>query len=336
MPSSSHPEPIAPGPSGGPSGGSSGGDRRAQRALGGIHAGLARLRRVDDPASLIRLVPEEVCRSLGFERSLLFRVDGERLIAESAHVRGDAARSARMLSSWRARSLQLPELPLESEMVRRREPLMTAEGEAEAAAGAAGPDAGAVDLGAPAMRPAVTGWYVSAPIVSEGRVVGLLDADRKGQAQGVDELDQMILSVFADGFACIFERATLRERLHAQLAQVREVMDTTGQLLDEVIETEVEVGLVDQQISTSVAQAASSIAETGTAGGHAPSASLLTVREVEVIDLIAAGETNAGIAARLLISESTVKSHVKHILRKLGASHRAEAVSRHLSATGRR
>ena len=306
-------------------------DRRAQRALGGIHAGLARLRRVDGPATLIRIVPEEVCRCLGFERSLLFRVDGERLIAESAHVRGDPVRSARMLAAWRAKSLQLPELPLESEMVRRREPLIAADAEAEP-----GAPAGAPALALPATRPAVTGWYVSAPIVSEGRVVGLLDADRKGQAQTVDELDQMILSVFADGFACIFERATLRERLRAQLAQVRELMDTTDQLLDEVIETEAEVGLVDQQISTSVAQAASAIADSNPPTLAAASVSLLTPREVEVIELIAAGETNAGIAARLLISESTVKSHVKHILRKLGASHRAEAVSRHLTATGRR
>jgi DNA-binding NarL/FixJ family response regulator len=55
---------------------------------------------------------------------------------------------------------------------------------------------------------------------------------------------------------------------------------------------------------------------------------------------MATGETNAGIAARLIISEGTVKSHVKHILRKLGAANRAEAVCRYLrmesgSATGR-
>jgi DNA-binding NarL/FixJ family response regulator len=54
---------------------------------------------------------------------------------------------------------------------------------------------------------------------------------------------------------------------------------------------------------------------------------------------MATGETNAGVAARLIISEGTVKSHVKHILRKLAAANRAEAVCRYLrmesgSATG--
>ena len=57
----------------------------------------------------------------------------------------------------------------------------------------------------------------------------------------------------------------------------------------------------------------------------------LTAREREVIALVSAGATNQEIASALVISESTVKSHVKHILRKLGAANRAEAVSRHLA-----
>jgi len=45
-------------------------------------------------------------------------------------------------------------------------------------------------------------------------------------------------------------------------------------------------------------------------------------REGEVLELIAAGATNSAIAERLVIAEHTVKSHVKHILRKLGAANR--------------
>jgi DNA-binding CsgD family transcriptional regulator len=46
--------------------------------------------------------------------------------------------------------------------------------------------------------------------------------------------------------------------------------------------------------------------------------------------MMAAGATNAEIANRLLISISTVKSHVKHILRKLEARNRTEAVAMYL------
>lgn len=54
----------------------------------------------------------------------------------------------------------------------------------------------------------------------------------------------------------------------------------------------------------------------------------LTPREEEVLTELAVGATTALIAARLVISESTVKTHVRHLLEKLEASNRTEAVAR--------
>jgi DNA-binding NarL/FixJ family response regulator len=53
----------------------------------------------------------------------------------------------------------------------------------------------------------------------------------------------------------------------------------------------------------------------------------LTEREIDVLSHIAGGNRNRDIAARLFISEETVKVHIKHIMEKLGASDRTQAVA---------
>ena len=53
----------------------------------------------------------------------------------------------------------------------------------------------------------------------------------------------------------------------------------------------------------------------------------LTAREVEVLDLVAAGKSNKRIAAKLNINEETVKSHIRNILAKPKASDRTDAVT---------
>ncbi len=53
----------------------------------------------------------------------------------------------------------------------------------------------------------------------------------------------------------------------------------------------------------------------------------ITAREIEVLLHIAGGNRNRDIAEKLFISEETVKVHIKHIMEKLGASDRTQAVS---------
>jgi DNA-binding NarL/FixJ family response regulator len=58
----------------------------------------------------------------------------------------------------------------------------------------------------------------------------------------------------------------------------------------------------------------------------------LSSREMEVLKCLARGMTTAQISVRLFISDNTVKTHVRHILEKLEASNRAEAVSKAIQA----
>ncbi len=68
----------------------------------------------------------------------------------------------------------------------------------------------------------------------------------------------------------------------------------------------------------------------------------LSAREREVLDLVAEGLTNTGIARRLYLSERTVEAHVRHVLTKLDVpqgedgNRRVLAVLAHLGATQRR
>jgi PAS domain S-box-containing protein len=62
---------------------------------------------------------------------------------------------------------------------------------------------------------------------------------------------------------------------------------------------------------------------------------LLSPRQMEILALVAEGLSNAEIASRLYLTESTVKWHVRKILRALGVSNRAQAVARYLSASPR-
>ena len=59
-----------------------------------------------------------------------------------------------------------------------------------------------------------------------------------------------------------------------------------------------------------------------TAGPHG-----LSAREAEVMSLIADGQTNGEIAARLFLAEKTVKNHVRRIYSKLGVGSRSAAIA---------
>lgn len=80
-------------------------------------------------------------------------------------------------------------------------------------------------------------------------------------------------------------------------------------------------GVLSPEVTTTVLKAAAS-------RGWAEPQELLSERELEVMGCLAEGQTTLQIASHLFISENTVKTHIRHILEKLEAANRTEAVGK--------
>jgi len=159
--------------------------------------------------------------------------------------------------------------------------------------------------------------YVVAPVVRGKEVVGLLHADHCPTARRVNSIDGEVLGAFADGFGQLLEGATLMEQLREQRDHVWQILAEAARDMD---------ALRDAAIDLSPWTAAGAVPRAIVLATGGP-AGKLTARETEVFELLVAGATNGDIAEKLVITEDTVKSHVKHILRKLGVANRAQAIA---------
>ncbi|WP_063016061.1 LuxR C-terminal-related transcriptional regulator [Nocardia nova] len=182
-----------------------------------------------------------------------------------------------------------------------------------------------VDAGAPGHRrdhiAEIVGAtrYVVAPVIVGGEVCALLHAARE-LPWAVDRTDIQLLDIVAATFAVIHEREVRSDRMQRQrqniLAAVRQLATET----DSFAGLDVDLGLDGASIRPG------SAAQPLRAAVH----ELLTPREAEVLGLIVDGASNNEIAEQLVITVETVKSHVKQVLRKLGAVNRSEAISLYL------
>jgi LuxR family transcriptional regulator, regulator of acetate metabolism len=281
-------------------------------AVSNVQGALSRLRGVESVALMIDKATAELCRTCGFDRAILFRVEGSEMIAESVHFEGDPEWAAQTLELAARERPRLTHMLLETDMIRRRGPALVLDPQNDERT----------------FKPIVvavrTRSYVAAPIMPEGRVIGFLHADCYFSGREVDALDRDTIWAFAEGFGYAIERTILLERLRAQRREIRELVASTDRVLGDLADAELDLARVSAETDPIARTTALML------GGATAFEGLLTRRELEVMDLMAAGATNVEIANRLVISEGTVKSHVKHILRKLHAGNRAEAVSRYL------
>jgi DNA-binding CsgD family transcriptional regulator len=264
---------------------------RRSDALDEIQEAVEELGEIGSATAILERAAETLGQSSRFDGVLVGQVDGERLLPRSFWARAGAT----------------PELVAEIERVEisLRYPLIEAEVLRR------GSTAQIFDAGprSPAELRELLGWrrYVVTPLRLRDSPIGLLHAE----LETAGELDVEVAGIFAKGLTAAFERAVLRETVQRHREELRGAVVGIGDHLDESPST-LELSPPERQ------------------GATAGDRERLTRRESEILKMLGGGQTNPAIAASLLISESTVKFHVKNILLKLGATSRADAVARYL------
>ena len=279
--------------------------RGAREAVNGLRSAVS-------AATLAERAPVEAHR-MGFTRMLFSWIRHGIWFACSAFAGADEELARSMVSVGLANPRRLIGSSPESEMVRRGVPILV-------------PDA----RSNPHVHPELvsltkTRSYVAAPVLSWGKSIALVHADRDLDESGVQPFDRDVLGMFAAGLGVALERNLMVERLQAMRQAADEHLRAVNTLADEFTLEVMDIGgpaagpverLLDVQPGESIA------------GGHdREPLGKLSTREAEVLRGLAAGKTNAQIAVSLVVTEGTVKTHVKHILRKLGATNRTEAVA---------
>ncbi|WP_249354331.1 LuxR C-terminal-related transcriptional regulator [Rhodococcus sp. USK13] len=284
--------------------------------LGDVHDAACRLRGLS-PRRIIESAPEVVCTQLPFGRSMISAVSGSLWQPRRLYLNPDLDGSDLDFSDYvDSAVLSLAEAPLETELVRRRVPALVATPAADNR------------THKEIVSRSRTSAYVAAPVMSAGKVIGLLHADRPGSADVLDPFDRDRLDSFATILAIVYEQAVLKHRIQLQRAQVEESFDATQTMLDRISKA-------DALLSDRAPGPPERPTDVPGEGRVLEINSVLTVREREILSHLATGATNCQIAQSLVISEGTVKSHVKAVLKKLHAPTRAVAAALYSSQTRR-
>jgi DNA-binding CsgD family transcriptional regulator len=264
---------------------------------------IRRLGEVGSPQAILDRAADELLGSSEFDRAVIGEVRSDGLHARAVASRHDADGARAALEELGRRPIPLEYPSIEDEVARRQRTEVVQPHATRSRASRRMTD--------------VLGWdsYVVTALVVQGSTVGLLHADATATGRTLDALDVEVASRYAEGLAGLFERAVLREMLQLHHHELRSA-----------------VGWMTARLGRLATDAGDHTAPPN--GADPAAAEALTPRELDVLRLLARGRSNLEIAGALVVREGTVKYHVKNILRKLGATSRADAVSRYARAGG--
>lgn len=262
---------------------------------GCVREALALLRDPESVERAVRAVPVAAA-TLGFDRVLYSQIVHGRWMPVAAA--GESGWAAEVVERGRRRPKLIDRSLAEHDLVRRARPILV-----PLTGGSAG-------HGPPAWP---TRGYVAVPVVQAGSVIGMLHADFPSRGCCPGAAEQAALWTFAEGVGHVLAEAAL--------------LDSLRRLRGRLASLAYDIPPEPDPVGPGCAA--------GEVAPAADDADRLTRREREVLDLMAAGRTNGQIARQLVITEGTVKSHVKRILCKTGTANRAEAAAVWVRGSGR-
>jgi DNA-binding CsgD family transcriptional regulator len=277
---------------------------RRVRSMSEIRHALGYLRGLP-PRKMIYAAGEVLSREFAYARTMISTVRGSLWLPQYAYIEDQGAdpHSRSLLEYITDRQIQLADAPLETELVRKRSGVFAPSPMDDKRVFRA------------IMEASGCFGYIGAPITVQGRAIGILHADRP-EPHGIVTMDHLEqLEAFAECLSVAFESAALEEKAAQQRLEVDNLCGSVDELLGRTARPEL------WSLPGAVLRSDAFCRR------DQPSVVELTSREREIMSHVATGATNGQIARCLVISEGTVKSHLKHIAKKLNTSSRAAAVA---------
>jgi DNA-binding CsgD family transcriptional regulator len=256
--------------------------------------GIRRMKKAGSLQGLGRQACTELCDVLGFDHALLsFVVDDGFVVEESGHGIGGPTVISRR------------DCIAERDCIRLRQTIRTNESDVPAA---------------PGYRQLLrSAHYLVAPVIAESRVVALLHVSRGSDGVSVRDID--VLDTFATAYSSLHERMLNTERVQQQRTSIARAAARLTEEADRIAAAAISLDVeYDHRVEPPTIAPDSALAET------------LSDRERQVFERLVLGASNAEIADELVITVETVKTHVKRILRKIGAINRSEAIALYMEA----
>jgi len=289
----------------------------------------ARVRGMETARAVLDGASRELCAAGIFDRVMFSRVVGSVWIPQEYHLAGRDGRVRRYVvvsSDGQPEELRigLASPLVEAEVVRRRLPALVTDAQGEAR------------VYRPLAERSGTREYVVAPVLAGSSTIALIHADAGAGGRPLAPVHRDLLRMFADAVGLAYERAVIAERFAVQRQQVADVCGRACAELEDFGPGSLSRTRIAALAVVSGDTGAELVAPERQRPAELRSSSRLarlTGREREVLGLMASGASNAQLADQLTVAESTVKSHVKHILHKLGAANRAAAIACFLHET---